>query len=65
MGGRGGETLSPWPWSKVVILFLTLIFGHRGEKELIVNRQQEPNYEELSKYLPFCYFLLKREIIIY
>lgn len=35
--------------------------GERGEKGLIVNPQQEPNKEELSKYLPFCYILLKRE----
>ena len=28
--GGGRETLRPWPWSEVVTLFLTLIFGHKG-----------------------------------
>lgn len=33
--------------------------GERGEKGLIVNPQPEPNKEELSKPLPFCYILQK------
>lgn len=44
-----------------MILFLTLIFGLKEEEELIVNPQQKPNKEELSKHLPYCYFLLKSE----
>lgn len=44
-----------------MILFRTLIFGLKEEEELIVNPQQEPNKEELSKHLPYCYFLLKSE----
>lgn len=42
-------------------MFLTLNFGQREEKELIVNPQQELNKEELSESLPFCALFLPTE----